>query len=138
MVKIIKKRYLFWFMILILLSALGPLIFRAHFLDGSRRIIWLLGVIFGGFSLYSGYYFRRFGLRFWGIFIFPLTFSLINYFSKLVFGSSLITYSYAYFFAAFYVVLALFTFVGDDNHDSDLDKQIPVDDGFKELHDGKN
>ncbi|OIK99981.1 hypothetical protein ATW86_02895, partial [Oenococcus oeni] len=117
---------------------LGPLIFRAHFLDGSRRIIWLLGVIFGGFSLYSGYYFRRFGLRFWGIFIFPLTFSLINYFSKLVFGSSLITYSYAYFFAAFYVVLALFTFVGDDNHDSDLDKQIPVDDGFKELHDGKN
>ncbi|WP_281166289.1 hypothetical protein, partial [Liquorilactobacillus sicerae] len=90
------------------------------------------------FSLYSGFYFRHFGLRFWGIFIFPLTFSLVNFSSKLIFGSSLITYSYAYFFAISYLVLALFTFVGDNHHDSYLDKQIPVDDGFKELHDGKN
>lgn len=130
MAKLITKRYLTWFILSILLSILGPFVFRLNFLDGSRRIIWLLGIIYGGFSLYGGYRFRQFGLKFWGIFIFPVTFSAVNLFFKLVLGGALVSSNYAYFFAIFYVVLGLFTFVNNGGS-SDLEKQIPVDDGFK-------
>lgn len=132
MAKLIKKRYLFWFILSVLLSIFGPLFFRLNFLDGFRRIVILLGLIFGGFSLYSGFYFRRYGLKFWGIFIFPLTFSTINLLWRVLFGGSLVSRNYAYFFAAFYLVLSLFTFVSDAD-DSDSHNDMPIDGGFKEV-----
>ncbi|WP_439425829.1 hypothetical protein ACKP2L_02635 [Oenococcus alcoholitolerans] len=122
MEKIFLKKYILWFFLSLILSIGGPFLFRLDFLDGARRVLWMLIIIFGGFSLYSGYFFKINRSSFWGVLIFPATFSAVNLIFRMLSGSSLVSSDYAYYFALIYLILSLFTFFGDYKYKNSNEK----------------
>lgn len=118
-----KNKYLLFIVGSLFFTLVGLLIFRIPFLGGVVRIVFLLLIANSIFAFLSGFYARRFGLRWWSLLIFPLIFLTI------ALTLNLIPRLYALVFSPFYLVVSLFTFLADYRYDPD-ENQILVEGGF--------
>lgn len=130
--KLRKNRVGYLVALSILFSLVLPLIFKLIGLSSLMKII-ILFVVYGIFSLFTGKYVRRYGLKQIDLFIFPIIYVVfVAFFSLINFG--LFSYVYGIYFALYFVVLSFFAYQTNDNTtDKKIDEQIPVDGGIKNL-----
>lgn len=127
MQKKFKKYYGNQWLVAIVLGVLVP--FGAQLLNvsGLNKVIWLYLVVNSSYMLYLGYITRKNGL-------FPLVLLTMPVFFTLISTSwlRLVSHQYGFYFGLLYIVLSLFTFLGDTRDDPD-ENMIPVEGGFHGL-----
>ncbi|CAK8053810.1 hypothetical protein [Eupransor demetentiae] len=92
-------------------------------------LVWICFIINGLYALYFGYQIRRRGLAPWWLLAQPLLFALLT-----TWLCDLVSTNFGYYFSIFYLILSLFTFLGDTRDDPD-ENLIPIENGFHDLGD---
>ncbi|MDR0898861.1 MAG: hypothetical protein LBM27_00725 [Lactobacillaceae bacterium] len=109
-----------------------------HFSTTIKVLVFFL--VYGAFSYFIGTFIKKHGLNKIFAILFPLEFVLTIF----VFGIikwSLVSALYGYFFALFFLVVTVFALLpnSQDESDKEIEKQIPIDGGIKDLeNNGKN
>lgn len=127
MQKKFKKYYGNQWLVAIVLGVLVPFGDQLLNVSGLNKVIWLYLVVNSSYMLYLGYITRKNGLFPLVLLTMPVFFTLIS-----TFWLRLVSHQYGFYFGLLYIVLSLFTFLGDTRDDPD-ENMIPVEGGFHGL-----
>jgi|GEM_PF-2011328 len=116
----------FWIWVPILSLLVPYLINESSVLNVNFKIIFSLFIVNIIFSVIAGAFLRRHGAFWYLLFVWPLFFIFSIWF---VINSHM----YGYYLAALYFVVELFAFTRGQEEEIDIEDQIPVDGGYREV-----
>ena len=116
----------FWIWVPILSLLVPYLINESSVLNVNFKIIFSFFIVNIIFSIIAGAFLRRHGAFWYLLFVWPLFFIFSIW---LVINSHM----YGYYLAALYFVIELFAFTRGQEEEIDIEDQIPVDGGYREV-----
>lgn len=116
----------FWIWVPILSLLVPYLINESSVLNVNFKIIFSFFIVNIIFSIIAGVFLRRHGAFWYLLFVWPLFFIFSIW---LVINSHM----YGYYLAALYFVIELFAFTRGQEEEIDIEDQIPVDGGYREV-----
>ena len=115
----------FWVWVPIL-ALLVPFVINKTALSVNFKIVFSLFIVNMIFSIIAGAFLRTHGAFWYLLFIWPIFFL-----ASIWLGLN--SHMYGYYLAALYFVIELFAFTRGQEEEVDVENQIPVDGGFREI-----
>ena len=132
MKKMFKKYYGYQWLAAIIFGWGLPFLGELAGWTSLHKVIFIYIILNSAYMLYLGYDVRRHGYSPVTLLLMPIIFAIV---ATLWVG--LVSISYGFYFSLLYVVLSLFTFLGDTRDDPD-ENLIPIENGFHDLNSGES